>query len=211
LFIKKKDYKQFDIVEIYSGINQLTILIDSLNEIIKTIHPSKDNFTVYGSNIRNLLILSCTEIEAQLKGILKINMLKIKSKYSTNDYVKLKGVLRLDEYIISYAKFPWLVPLSPFKNWNADFPTKSLTWYNNYNSVKHDREKEFPQATLESVLNSVSAIAILLIAQYGQDLPYLNDQLDNYFSLHKTPTWTVDEHYFPPFTTENWRRTAAIK
>lgn len=138
-----KDYNQSDIVEIYSGINQLTILIGSLNEIFKTIHPSEENFAVFGDNIRNLLILSCTEVEAQLKGIVKNNILKTKSKYSTRDYVKLKEILRLDEYVISYTKFPWLLSLNPFKEWSAEFPTKSLSWYNNYNSVKHDREREF--------------------------------------------------------------------
>lgn len=208
---EKNDFIQANIVEIYSGINQLSILLDSLNEVFKTIHPSKENMSAYGNNIRNILILSCTEVEAQLKGIIKNNIKKTKSKYSTTDYVKLKPILKLDEYIISYSKFPWLLPINPFENWNSDLPTQSITWYNNYNSVKHDREEKFNQATLESVLNSVGAIAILLIAQYGQDLPYWNDQLGNYFTIHKTPNWEIDEHYFPPFSHEYWNRENAIK
>lgn len=206
----KNDFIQSDIAEIYSGVNQLTILLDSLNEIFKTIHPSTNNLNVYGNNIRNILILSCTEVETQLKGILKNNIEKPKSKYSTADYVKLKPLLKLDEYIISFTKFPWLLPLSPFENWNVNFPSQSIEWYSNYNLVKHDREDKFHFATLESVLNSVSAIAILLIAQYGKELPYWNDQIGSYFQINKTPSWELDEHYFPPFNNEYWNQRYAI-
>ena len=206
-----RDFLPYDENYFVSGINQLSILVESLNEIFKTIHPCVENMKAFGQNIRNLLILSCTEVEAQLKGILKENSLIQKKNYTTNDFVKLKSVLKLDNYSIKLGYYPWLNEFKPFENWVKTSPTKSLPWYDNYNSVKHDREKEFSKGSLKSVIDAVSAVAILMIAQYGEKLPYWKEQLGGYFELIEKPNWDFDEEYFPPYSGTEWQRKKMFK
>jgi len=208
---KYRDYLPYNEINFVSGINQLAVLVELLNDIFKTVHPTTSNMSVFGQNIRNLLILCCTEIEAQLKGVLKENSLSTKKNHSTQDYVKLKDILKIDKYELRFSYFPWLNTFNPFKNWDKTSPTKSLPWYDNYNSVKHDRENEFAKGTLENVLDSISALAILMNAQYGENQPYWKEQLGGYFELTKKPRWRYDEHYLPPFSGDTWKSEKALK
>ena len=90
----------------------------------------------------NVLLLAATEVEAHWKGILKANRAKCDS---TKDYVKLLPAMKLDEYAIGVPFYPWLNPIRPFLGWTTDGSTKSLSWYDAYNAVKHDREAAFTQ------------------------------------------------------------------
>ncbi|MGE0532706.1 MAG: hypothetical protein AB7G40_07680 [Hyphomonadaceae bacterium] len=160
---------------------QLGSLKVRLESICQTVHPRAENFGVYGHEIRNLLILASTEVELQWKAVLAANGVS-KSRYTTNDFVKLHDAMRLKEYAISLPQFPWLAPLRPFDTWNTTGrPTQDLPWYDAYNAVKHDREANFSKARLDYALNSVAACAIMLIAQVG---------------LHEAFRWTVDLGYF---------------
>jgi hypothetical protein len=46
--------------------SQLTTLLRQLHLICETVHPCPDTFSAYGHNIRNLLILTCTETRGSL-------------------------------------------------------------------------------------------------------------------------------------------------
>lgn len=190
---------------IIASINQLTILTDELNSIFKTLHPAKENYKSYGHNLRNLLILACTEVEAQLKGIIKSNSQNNKNIYNTKDYFKLKEILKLDQYSVGFNYYPSINLCSPFKNWKEDSPTKSLRWYDSYNAVKHDREGSFHRANLIDTINAVSALAILIIAQYGMKTSYWNERIGNYYNFHDVPVWNLLDYYLPPFKNTSWR------
>jgi len=187
-----------------ASINQLAILTDELNLIFKTLHPTKDNYKSYGHNIRNLLILVCTEVEAQLKGIIKSNSSHLKTNYKTSDYYKLNDILKLAEYKVAFSYYPSIELCSPFKSWKNNKPTQSLKWYDSYNAVKHDREGSFDRANLRDTIDAVSALAILIIAQYGNKISYWNERIGNYYSLEKLPSWNILDHYLPPFENCNW-------
>lgn len=188
-----------------ASINQLTILTDELNSIFKTVQPTKENYKSYGHNIRNLLILACTEVEAQLKGIVKSNSLTTKNNYNTKDYFKLNEILKLAEYKVSFNYYPSIELCSPFKNWKQDNPTKSLKWYDSYNAVKHDREGSFHRANLMDTIHAISALAIIIIAQYGNKISYWNERIGNYYNFQKVPSWKLLEHYIPPIENTNWQ------
>lgn len=65
--------------------------------------------------------------------------------------------------------YPDLPATSPFSGWNAMRSTRSLTWYDDYNGTKHDRESNFGRATLRSAIDSVCAVAVMLCAQFGPE------------------------------------------
>jgi len=187
------------------SVQQLNTLIDRLKSIFTNIYPTSTNYSSFGHEIRNLLILSCTEVEAQLKGILiENNVLRTNSSYTTKDYVKLKSVLGLDKYSIRFPYYPEINAVNPFKDWESASPTQSLFWYDNYNAVKHNNENEFHKATLISTINAVSAISVLLVSQYGANMPYWTDLVGGFFDIVESPTWTFDDCYLPPFKNNPW-------
>jgi hypothetical protein len=166
-----------------SGLRQIEILFEDLSEIFHTVEPKSSNLVAFGHRIRNLLILACTEVEAQWRGVLSENgYQKFKSingnpvpvdeKYwNTQDYVKLLTKMKLNEFSLTFEQYPGIPELKPFSDWNASSSTGNLVWYKAYNSVKHNREEKFQEATLENAINAVAAVIILFIAQYNEQKP----------------------------------------
>jgi hypothetical protein len=179
--------------------SQLTTLMRQLELICQTIHPCAGTFRTFGHSIRNLLILACTEVETHWRGILTANHYA-SDQYKTTDYVLLQQAMRLGDYAINFPAFPWLDSLRPFEGWEKTAPTKTLAWYSAYNAVKHNRELEFENATLLSVLNAVSACAIMMVAQFGTIIGLgRNTELDAFFHLSSWPKWTLADVYLPSF------------
>lgn len=187
--------------EIAISKGQLVSLMSRLQQICQTIHPTTETFNSYGHEIRNLLILACTEVEAQWKSVLEANAVTPKRKYfTTEDYIKLNNAMHLDEYSVSLTHYPWLEEFSPFKGWNIDNPTTSLNWYDAYNKVKHDREANFSEATLIHALNAVCASMIILFAQFGkQQATRWRHEIAYFFDLVETPKWCPSEVYTYPY------------
>ncbi len=92
---------------------QLSALREQLERICRVVHPSEKTLRTFGHDIRNLLILACTEVEAHFKGVLKANGCKADN---TKDYVKLSLAMKLGEYAIDFPFYPWLPPMRPFEN-----------------------------------------------------------------------------------------------
>lgn len=196
--------------EIAVSRGQLISLIDRLQQICQTVHPSTETSHCYGHEIRNLLILACTEVEAQWKGILQSNGY-LKTKYTTNDYVRLNAAMHLGEYRLQLSHYPWLEPLSPFLGWGTTGkPTQELDWYDAYNKVKHDREANFREANLIHTVNAVSACALLLFAQYGlAQAANWRHEIVHFFAVQKSPKFCPSEIYTYPYP-ENSQGYASV-
>jgi hypothetical protein len=175
------------------SLSQLALLCERLAFVFRTIEPESTNLEAYGHEIRNLFIIACTEVETQWKAILNANHYT-GDRWTTNDFVKLLAPLRLADYEINLPLYPGIPALSPFHKWNANQPTQSLTWYDAYNATKHDREKNFSQATMSNVINAIAACAILLIAQFGKRNSW-KSELGEFFRITKVPVWKQEEMY----------------
>lgn len=198
------EYNPYNTSVIVSGLNQLATLKSLLIEILNTVYPSASNLKTFGHKIKNLLVLSCIEVEAQLKGIYKENEISSKRNYSTIDYIKLKEPMQLHKYSVKIPLHPELRSFAPFKNWDLNIgATKSLKWYDNYNAVKHNSETEFHRATLESAISSLCAVVILLKAQYGSEIPYWREEIGNYFEVIDNTNWSIKDKILPPVD-NNW-------
>ncbi|QCG89351.1 hypothetical protein [Azospirillum sp. TSH100] len=184
--------------------SQLNVLLSELDNICQYVHPDKGSMDkVYGNKIRNLLIISCTEVESCWKGVLKKNFYNENEKRKNknlivNDYRKLCAPMRLNEYKISFPKYPWIGDFAPFTNWSADHENKVLNWYSDYNKTKHDREKHFSGASLENAFLSTSALFIMLIAQYGITEVILEDtNISSMVHITEFPKWDQHQYYCP--------------
>lgn len=180
--------------ELISTLNQLRSLVGMLDQIFQAVHPSLENMGTYGAAIRNLLILACTECEAQWRAVIFANGISAK-RPTTNHYVKLTSAMRLMDYKVRLTHFPALGVLSPFAGWDASSPTESLAWYDNYNAAKHDREGAFHRASIAAAANAVAAIWIMVAAQYGEYGLRKFDDLRRYFAITIGPRWRYSEVY----------------
>ncbi len=95
---------------------QLTPLTDILLGICRVVAPSPTNLDVFGHEIRNLLILACTEVETQCRGVLKANGYAI-TKPTRTDYRKLADAMRLVGYQIGLSRFANVTAVRPFAGW----------------------------------------------------------------------------------------------
>jgi hypothetical protein len=186
------------------SLQQIEALFESLAGIFRVVYPAMDNLAAYGGAIRDLLILACTEVEAQCKGVLVANKVKEQgSQYKTTDYVKLQSVMKLNSYEIALIRYPALKATAPFAFWNATRPTQSLPWYETYNKVKHDREANFKEASLGHAIEAVAACVVMLVAQYGVHALHRH-RLNNLFEFRDYPRWEPREWYYQPVPQERW-------
>ncbi|NIJ49473.1 hypothetical protein [Rhizomicrobium electricum] len=178
---------------------QLAALTRQLDRICQTIHPSNKTFDTFGHDIRNLLILACTEVESHWRAVLIANNIR-KDRYNTQDYVRLRRAMRLDEYAVSFPKYPWIEAMRPFSGWgNSSCPTQDLKWYDAYNAVKHARETEFERGTLRHVFEAISGCATMMAAQFAIQLELeRRPEFESFFHFSEVPTWELSEIYLPP-------------
>lgn len=175
---------------------QLNALREQLERICRVVHPTNETFGTFGHEIRNLLILACTEVEAHWKGVLKANRHQADS---TNNYVKLSEAMKLREYAISFPYYPWLRPIKPFDGWGlGTSPTKDLEWYDAYNAVKHDRETEFGKAKLQHAFSAVAGCVVMICAQFGWAFALRDvESISSFFELDQFPQWQPSNVYTP--------------
>lgn len=151
-----------------NSIVSLRIILERLFEIFTYLQPTSHNNLAYGHRTREVLLLSCMEVESSCISILRANDYS-SPRFSTKDYVKLLNPMALSKYEVRFPMYPEVGIISPFLNWNSSQPTKSIEWYDAYNKTKHDREANLNVANLKNTIESVCAVAVLLCAQFGPE------------------------------------------
>lgn len=99
----------------------------------------------------------CSEIDVILKTICKEINNKSKAKEIkgyTNEVLKKWPGITNQKVAMKY------IELIPFMNWSLQ-PYNSPDWWTPYNNVKHKRIKNYKEANLKNVLNSLAALYIL--------------------------------------------------
>lgn len=167
----------------------LRVLIEKLDDILLYIEPDQNGLNAYGHKSRELLILACTEVENLWTSIFrKANIPPQNSRmYTTQDYVRLLPKACLNEFEITFRNYSGLRKFQPFANWTAAQPTQSLSWYDAYNKTKHDRSASFNAATLENVMDAITANIAMFCAKYG---PF------SLFHDNNTLSSLVNQHFY---------------
>ena len=200
-FPKQDAYADLPIMdrqEYSNRLNQLELLLDDLFDVFNVVAPYKENLSCFGNKIRNIIILACTEIDSMMKGILEKSKVKPQFKfYTTNDYIKLNVPLQLNEYTLSLSRFEELGAFKPFFKWNSNNPTGSLSWYLDYNNVKHDRESNFSKANLTNAIDSIMALAALMVSQFGYRNELWHEKVGKIIKIKTEPQWNIRELYIP--------------
>jgi hypothetical protein len=181
--------------ELTASLLQLRSLFQSLEEIFQIVHPAPANLQTFGSSIRDLIILACTECEAQWLSVLRLNKYPC-DRPTRKDYKKLGKAMRLYDYTVQLRHYRDLEPLAPFHGWNGSRHDSPLPWYDDYNAVKHDRAGSFKRATLATALEAVAACWVMIAAQYGYRALREFSDLNDRFQIKLMPRWTLAECYY---------------
>lgn len=154
----------------------LHLLIERLTELFLFIEPVGDGLNAYGPKTRELLILSCTEVEDAWTQVMRLDpsISPGSNGFSTNQYVRIAEPLHLSEYQVSFVPYPDIPAIRPFLGWDVNRPTKSLSWYAAYNQTKHDRTAHSDKATLLRCIESVLANVVLYCVRFSP-LPIFQD------------------------------------
>lgn len=185
LYIKEKN----------SSFISLKILLNKLEDLFETIEPDSSNLSAYGHRIREILLLACMEVESSWTAVLRENGYEKKGDFTTKDFAKLQNAMLLDGYELildSYPDFPLVVP---FENWDIEKPTQSLSWYDAYNKVKHNREVNLEYATLKNTVDAVGAAVVMFYAQFSAfPLNYHSQKNSILMGVLKINTRRMDRH-----------------
>jgi hypothetical protein len=132
---------------------------DDLHEYSRYLEFHRDNFQAFSVNFVRLYLSICSEIDVVLK-LLCERIDPAAQRKNIDDYRKT-----------IVAKFPnfhrvrvWIRPLncvaSPWKAWSKG---ENPSWWRSYNQVKHERNRYFRDANLRNVLESSTALLVVLL------------------------------------------------
>lgn len=184
-----------------SLITATRLILRDLNSLYDYIEPSDDNLGVYSHRIYELLLRTATEFETNCKGTLKANgYSKPESDWNIKDYFKISRVARLNEYSLTFERWASPHDFKPFVEWNPS-RRETLSWYDVYNDVKHDRYGNFKKAKLECLMNALAGLICIMHAQYGEGMSHVCFQeygtTDIYEGIVETPMFTIKAPNFP--------------
>lgn len=113
---------------------------------------------VHSFEFAKLLILACTEIESVFKAMCsKISNAKAEGTIATYKEKVLGRFPRIIEAEVTIDRLGRII--RPFAGWNE----KKLSWWDAYQSVKHNRGNYFSDATYINAATAISALYILIL------------------------------------------------
>lgn len=142
--------------------NSFKLLYKDLEDSFRYVNPTQDHIKVYSLRYYELLIRACTEFESICKELVVEHKLSkknakefsIKEYYLLNSHYENKPCETLVGYILSDPFFT--LPLDEWREGHT------LSWYKDYNKVKHNKSNEFQLANLENVLKAIGALFIMI-------------------------------------------------
>ena len=121
----------------------------------------KNNEKAFSNEYAKVLLLAGSEVDVVAKLVCGKYAPKQKAD-NIEDYRKAIVSTFKDIHTISIDISRHNLSLTPWTNWNPSI-AKSPDWWQAYNSVKHDREKCFPEANLANTINSLCGLFALLL------------------------------------------------
>lgn len=131
-----------------------------LKELSNYIQIDQKNFNVFSIEIMTLYLSTCSEIESVYKAISD----KVEENYNFNQFRANFSSLTDKELLLEEVSFRNnSLKFKPFQDIESKNQGQfiSLKWWKDHNLIKHNRELNFDNATLENFLNSLSALYLL--------------------------------------------------
>ncbi len=220
-YISQKDLPEYDYLteaEFFASKGQhimaYYMIAEDLKKVFEYIEPVPAHDKVYSHRLFELLLRTCTEIESIFTELLTQHEYKLQKGMRPNDnlnlnhYFELEKHMRLSQYSANFQTLTF----TPYAEWQGT-GYKALKWYQDYNSVKHNRFNQFKGASLKNAMEALSGLYILLYALFSfyADSPYnltgimaieyddgfilSNLPYSRLFSIKDMPKWMDAEKY----------------
>lgn len=159
--------------------NYFLMLEKEVEATFDFVEPSIKNYSTFSISYAKLILSICGEFDSLLKDYCK--GLSAKNQRPTNiqecfDVLKGYNALNLINTTITLIRYK-SIQLKPFDQWSSLSGYKKLSWWDCYNSIKHNRLTKFELANLENCLNALAALFIINI---------VNSRLQNQHALFPT-------------------------
>lgn len=152
-----------------SYIHSYSLIEKDLKILFDFISPNSLNDNTFSHRIYELFFRCCTEFENNAKAILISNGYTRTGNFNiADDYFKINKALKLNEYIIRlnvWENNPLMI--TPYVDWSNE-TYNPLSWYQDYNKVKHNRSENFNLANFKNLITAAAGLIALLYAQYGR-------------------------------------------
>jgi len=147
------------------------LLNTDLEKLFEFIEPCDRNKTCFSLRSYELFLRICTEVESNMKSILLRNGYQKKDgaeSLDMSDYCKLEATHFLSSFEVHIPNWQGaLSSISPFEVWSQGITKEhTLPWYVAYNTVKHNRQDKFHEASLIHVVEAFCGLLVLLAAQF---------------------------------------------
>lgn len=149
------------------------ILVEDLLTLCEYIDPRDANRACFSHRTFELLLRSCTELENLWKSFL-LNKQHggDPNDWNVHDYAKIESQYGIELSSVEVAFVHWndgpgLSYFLPYDGWTDQTQKPRLKWYKAYNAVKHARENNFPEASLDYVISAIGALHIALDKIFG--------------------------------------------
>ena len=168
-YIRDKEYAQ----SATHYVRAYKIIQADLERIFEYVEPSHESLQTFSYRIHELLMRTCIEVEANFKAILTENTYTPQNDrfgqpiMNMTIYKKVDVTHHLSSYEVSLPI--WNGPtriMKPFAEWRAG---RGVSWYQAYNSSKHDRHESFKMANMHQLVTAVSGLLALLSSQFGSE------------------------------------------
>lgn len=140
-------------------VSSFSLLVEDLQRLTQYVQPADANEAVYSHRIYELLLRACTEWESLCREVLQVwEPPPARVRMNVNYYRKaLEPKLTLAGVRVGLRFWsPSTRYVSPFDGWAQREPP--LQWYAAYNAVKHNRNSEFAQATLNTLCLAMAGL-----------------------------------------------------
>ena len=188
-------------------IHSYHLIENDFKKLFDYIHFDERNKNIFSHRIYELILRSCTEFESNCKAILKANNYR-SGRLNITDYFKINKSSNLNKYKVKLNLwYPEPKIIVPCKNWYSS-DVQKLDWYDSYNQVKHDRNINFEKANLETLLESISGLLVILYSQFGDCtfFPYNDSPMmfagteyrnspEGLFSISRPNVWNENQYY----------------
>jgi len=146
--------------------NYFLALEHDMELVSRYIEFCEPNFQVFSIELAHLLFAAASEVDVVAKLLCKC-VDPAASCGNINHYkaVLVRAIPDLPHTEIFVPRYG--LSFKPWLNWADD---TNPEWWGSYNSVKHNRDAHFKEATLKNALNALGALLILTLHLYSRTL-----------------------------------------
>lgn len=198
-------------------------LESEFEELSLYIHIDKKQLSTYSIKIADLILRTVSECENLSKELCKKNSIKfldknkkIRTFVNFHEYLeRLDDKYRINKKIVTFeyknAEENFDTGRMPFKKIEIKIGKKnksSWSWYDAYNSIKHDRIKNYRKANLMNLIDAMAALFLLNVyyknEQFYEEKPEKAINKINSFSDIFRINYTVKPKYSEEIYTEEF-------